>query len=210
MFVLLTLYTDICFQISTSVKKTNVYISLFLSFTVLLACQNARSENDTQIESSSDITNSTSATLRNYSPIFQAILKNDQGMARGVSIGDTLSLIKETTLPSETQPDNGLGYTEYFDNTDLNFADILYVRGNDDLVAEISIDIYIEKQSTVDSLFAEFQQYFEQKYGKGTPENKSVIWKLPDGKNMLILQNVSTKKDPGLKIVFSNLKKVIS
>lgn len=169
----------------------------------MIACQDPKRESDTQVNNLTDTPQQGGLSLKNYTPIFQSILKNEDGMARGVTIGDKFDAIQETTLPSETQPDNGRSYTEYFDNTDLNFADILYTKDSDNKVSEISIDVYIEKQVTVDSLISEFKSYFEKKYGKGVEQEKATTWDLSEGKNTLILQNVSTQKDPGFKIVFS-------
>ncbi|MFY7828075.1 MAG: hypothetical protein ACOVQ4_13185 [Flectobacillus sp.] len=184
-------------------KQILLCCSIFL-LSGLQACQEKKNKDQVQINSL-DATNRTqNSDLSNYSPIFQSILKSDAGMARGVSLGDNFEGIKETTLPSETQPDNGRSYTEYFDNTDLNFADILYSKDKANKVSEITIDVYIEKQPTVDSLYQEFKTFFSKKYGIGTDKPKATSWQLAEGKQFLILQNVSTQKDPGFKIIFAN------
>ncbi len=183
-------------------KKYNLYFLLL--FILLIACQDKKES--TQTETSSPVSSAagSSSALENYSSIFQAILKTDAGMARGVKIGDNIDTINETTLPSETPAENGKSFTEYFDDTDLNFADILYVRSEQNKVEAITIDVYIERQTAVDSLMTEFKSYFDTKYGKGTSTEKATTWQLADGKNNLLLQNVSTEKDPGLKIIFAN------
>lgn len=134
--------------------------------------------------------------------IFKQILKSDAGMARGVSIGDKINTIQETILPSETQPKNGKSFTAYFDGSDLNFSDILYTKDAENKVVAISIDIFIENKVKVNSLMNEFVGYFDKKYGKGKGITKMMTWQMPDG-NSLLVQNVSTEKDPGLKIVFA-------
>ena len=142
-------------------------------------------------------------SLENRSSTFQAILKTDAGMVRGLSIGDEMNSIVESAPLSETQPDNGKSYTEYFDDTDLNFADILYVNDSENKIGAISVDIFIEKQVAVDSLMNEFKGYFDKKYGQGKGISKMTVWKLAGTSNELMLQNVSTAKDPGLKIIFA-------
>jgi len=183
------------------VKKYNLYFLLL--FILLIACQDKKESTQTET-SSPESSLAGSSALENYSSIFQAILKTDAGMARGVKIGDNIDTINETTLPSETPAENGKSFTEYFDDTDLNFADILYVRSAQNKVEAITIDVYIERQTAVDSLMNEFKGYFDTKYGKGTSIEKATTWQLADGKNSLLLQNVSTEKDPGLKIIFAN------
>jgi hypothetical protein len=166
------------------------------------ACQEKKKPSRVEITTPSE-SKENNLSSDNYSVIFQAIMKSDKGMMRGVSIGDDIEKINETTLPSETPAENGRSFTEYFDDTDLNFADVLYLRSADNKVAAISVDVYIEGQTTVDNLMGEFKTYFSKKYGKGIEENKSILWKLADGENDLVLQNVSTDKDPGLKILFA-------
>lgn len=183
-------------------KKYNLYFLLL--FILLIACQDKKESTQTETSSPESSAAGSSSALENYSSIFQAILKTDAGMARGVKIGDNIDTINETTLPSETPAENGKSFTEYFDDTDLNFADILYVRSEQNKVEAITIDVYIERQTAVDSLMTEFKSYFDTKYGKGTSTEKATTWQLADGKNNLLLQNVSTEKDPGLKIIFAN------
>jgi hypothetical protein len=114
-----------------------------------------------------------------------------------------MNSIVESAPLSETQPDNGKSYTEYFDDTDLNFADILYVNDSENKIGAISVDVFIEKQASVDSLMNEFKGYFDKKYGQGKGISKMTVWKLAGTDNELLLQNVSTAKDPGLKIIFA-------
>jgi hypothetical protein len=184
------------------VKKYYVYLIALFIFITQMSCQDKKQTNETDTTVAKDSTQNVSS-LENYSSVFQAILKSDAGMARGVSIGDNIESIQETTLPAETQPEDGKGFTEYFDDTDLNFADITYLKDSENKVGAISVDIYIERQGAVDSLMNEFKGYFEKKYGQGKGISNMTTWKLPDSQNELLLQNVSTEKDPGLKIIFA-------
>ena len=166
-----------------------------------MSCQDKKQTTETTsvaVDSTSTI-----PSLENYSPAFIAILKTDAGMVRGLSIGDDMSSIVESAPLSETQPNNGKSYTEYFDDTDLNFADILYVNDSENKIGAISVDVFIEKQASVDSLMNEFKGYFDKKYGQGKGISKMTVWKLTGTDNELMLQNVSTAKDPGLKIIFA-------
>jgi hypothetical protein len=184
------------------VKKYYAYFCFLLLGSLLLACQDKSQSSEKETTQLPDSTH-TQSSLDSYSPIFKAILQSGAGMVRGVSIGDDANTIKETAVLAETQPENGKGFTEYFDDTDLNFADIAYLKDSEEKVAAISVDVYVERQTAVDSLMNEFRTYFDKKYGQGKGISKMSTWKLPDGQNQLILQNVSTAKDPGLKIVFA-------
>jgi hypothetical protein len=184
------------------VKKTYAYFALLILAFAQISCQDKKQTTESDATITTDSTSQIN-TLENYSPTFKAILKTDAGMVRGLSIGDEMNVIVESAPLSESQPDNGKSYTEYFDDTDLNFADILYVNDSDNKISAISVDIFIEKQAAVDSLMNEFKGYFDKKYGQGKGISKMTVWKLAGGNNELMLQNVSTAKDPGLKIIFA-------
>jgi hypothetical protein len=184
------------------VKKHYPYFALFLIFISEMSCQDKKQSSATEVIANTDSTSNISS-LDNYSPVFKAILKTDAGMVRGISVGDDFETIKETAPLSESQPDHGKSFTESFDDSGLNFADVLYVQTTDNKVGAISIDIFVEKQIAVDSLMNEFKGHFDSKYGTGKGISKMMVWKLPDGLNELKLQNVSTAKDPGLKIIIA-------
>ena len=183
-------------------KKKYAYFALLLSVLGQISCQDKKQTTDSGVLTSTDSTSQIN-NLESYSPTLIAILKTNAGMVRGLSIGDEMSAIVESAPLSETQPDNGKSYTEYFDDTDLNFADILYVNGSDNKIEAISVDIFIEKQVAVDSLMSELKGYFDKKYGQGKGISKMTVWQLAGGNNELMLQNVSTAKDPGWKIIFA-------
>ncbi len=182
-------------------KNSYAYFALLLLVISQMSCQDKKQS----FETTSVAVDSTLkvASLENHSSTLQAILKTDAGMVRGLSIGDEMNSIVESAPLSETQPDNGKSYTEYFDDTDLNFADILYVNDSENKIGAISVDIFIEKQVAVDSLMNEFKGYFDKKYGQGKGISKMTVWKLAGTNDELMLQNVSTAKDPGLKIIFA-------
>jgi hypothetical protein len=184
------------------VKKTYAYFALLLLAFAQISCQDKKQTTESDATIAPDSTSQVN-TLENYSPTFKAILKTDAGMVRGLSIGDEMSAIVESAPLSESQPTDGKSYTEYFDDTDLNFADVLYVNDSENKISAISIDIFIEKQVEVDSLMSEFKGYFNKKYGQGKGISKMTVWKLAGGNHELMLQNVSTAKDPGLKIIFA-------
>ena len=181
----------------------NIYVAFALIFVsvFIISCKDRKQASHIETTAPAD-SSIQQVSIENYSLIFKQILKSNAGMARGVSIGDKIKTLQETILPSETQPQNGKSFTIYFDGSDLNFADILYEKDTENKVGAISIDIFIENKMEVDSLMKEFLEYFDKKYGKGKGISKMMTWQMPDGNNLLV-QNVSTEKDPGLKVVFA-------
>ena len=182
-------------------KKYYVYLTFIFASLILVSCGDKKQESQTETTAPAD-SSIQKISIENYSIIFKQILKSDAGMARGVSIGDKIETLQETILPSETQPENGKSFTVYFDGSDLNFADILYIKNTENKVEAIAIDIFIENKVEVDSLMKEFLDFFDKKYGRGKGISKMMTWRMPDGNNLMV-QDVSTEKDPGLKIIFA-------
>ena len=182
-------------------KKYYVYLTFIFASLILVSCGDKKQESQTETTAPAD-SSIRKVSIENYSMIFKQILKSDAGMARGVSIGDKIETLQETILPSETQPENGKSFTVYFDGSDLNFADILYIKNTENKVEAIAIDIFIENKVEVDSLMKEFLDFFDKKYGRGKGISKMMTWRMPDGNNLMV-QDVSTEKDPGLKIIFA-------
>ena len=182
-------------------KKYYVYLTFIFTSLILVSCGDKKQESQIETTALAD-SSIRKVSIENYSMIFKQILKSDAGMARGVSIGDKIETLQETVLPSETQPNNGKSFTVYFDGSDLNFADILYVKNTENKVEAIAIDIFIENKVEVDGLMKEFVDFFNKKYGTGKGISKMMTWQMPDGNNLMV-QDVSTEKDLGLKIVFA-------
>ena len=107
----------------------NIYVAFALIFVsvFIISCKDRKQASHIETTAPAD-SSIQQVSIENYSLIFKQILKSDAGMARGVSIGDKIKTLQETILPSETQPQNGKSFTIYFDGSDLNFADILYVK----------------------------------------------------------------------------------
>jgi hypothetical protein len=183
------------------VKKYYFVLTLIVASSLLIACGDKKQASQTEISAPVD-SSIKRVAIENYSMIFKQIMKSDAGMARGVSIGDKIETLQETILPSESQPENGKSFTVYFDGSDLNFADIIYAKNAENNIGAISIDIFIENKTEVDSLMKEFIDFFDKKYGQGKGISKMMTWQMPDGNNLMV-QDVSTEKDPGLKIVFA-------
>ncbi|MDZ7899732.1 MAG: hypothetical protein U5N85_17125 [Arcicella sp.] len=182
-------------------KKYYVVLAIVITSSLLITCGHKKQESQTETSAPAD-SSVKRVSIENYSMIFKQIMKSDAGMARGVSIGDKIETLQETILPSEIQPESGKSFTAYFDGSDLNFADIIYSNNAENNISAISIDIFIENKTEVDSLMNEFVDFFDKKYGKGKGISKMKTWQISDGNNLMV-QDVSTEKDPGLKIIFA-------
>ncbi|MEY2793155.1 MAG: hypothetical protein RJA76_1147 [Bacteroidota bacterium] len=135
------------------------------------------------------------------SPIAQKIIGTHEGIVRGKVWGQDMESINEPLEKSENQPSNGVSFTQYLDNTDLNFVDISYLGENGKL-SDIIFDIFLEDSNEVGKLKQELRGFLKVKFGEPRISNNKETWKYE--KSRIILEDVSTSKDPGLQMVFRN------
>ncbi len=139
--------------------------------------------------------NSASTTL-------QKITLSDTAIVRNIHWNQSLESIKETIELSETQPANGRSYSLYLDDSDLNFVDIVYQTNAQNQLIKIDFDIYVEDRTEVATLMDEFEKYFQIKYGSKTLNGGKSSW-LAKNNTRIQLEDVSTSKDPGIKLMYS-------
>jgi hypothetical protein len=120
---------------------------------------------------------------------------------RNATWGQDLATLKDTLELAETQPEIGNSYTLYFDDTDLNFSDITYIPNGQNKLQEIDFDIFVESSKDVQPLIDQWKSYLDIKFGPSEAKGKLISW--AKSKNTrILLENVSTPKDPGIKISF--------
>ncbi|MDF0694730.1 hypothetical protein [Aquirufa ecclesiirivi] len=136
-------------------------------------------------------------------PLLQRITLGSAGVIRNVSWGQDMSTIAEKVELSETQPSVGKSYTQFFDDTDLNFVDITYLPDENNQVKGILLNIFLEEQDEVLDLTANFKEYLGNIYGNGRGNAKKIVWK--NENTQVILEDVGTPKDPGIQLVFSKI-----
>jgi len=131
------------------------------------------------------------------------ITSSDSLVIRNTQWGVTLDEIKEKIELSESQPDHGKSYSLYFDDSDLNFVDISYIPNKEGKLSEIDLDIYVEEMPQVGQLRQSLSSYFNVKFGPSVTKGNKTIWN--QNKNTQVeLQDVSTSKDPGIKVILKS------
>ena len=142
-----------------------------------------------------------SNTWEQSGDMVQKITISPKGVIRNNEWGIPIDSLQEKLELAENQPANGKSYTLYFDNSDLNFTDISYLSDNQQKLKEIDFDIFVETKPQVEELKEKFTNYLQVKFGASKTEGNKIIWE-KDKKTLVILQDVSTVKDPGIKLVF--------
>lgn len=133
---------------------------------------------------------------------FQKITLSDTAVVRNIRWLQSLSSLNENIELSESQPTHGKSYSLYLDDSDLNFVDIVYLTNNQNQIVQVVIDIYVEDKVEANKLLAEFEEYFTIKFGPKTTVEKGSTWSSKD-KTSIQIENVSTPKDPGIKLTYS-------
>ena len=167
----------------------------------LMSCSNTSEKvnSDTEIKLSAGDLKLRDAWEK-LSPTSQKILGSFVGIIRDKNWGESLNKITENLEKSETQPNEGVSYSLYFDETDLNFVDISYI-GQSGKLNQIIFDIYLEEPSEVQKIKDEFITFLTCKYGQNEKKDLELIWD-KNQKTRIQLTDMSTEKDPGLKLEF--------
>lgn len=135
------------------------------------------------------------------SPMAQKILGSYKGIIRDKSWGQQIETIQESLEKSENQPDNGVSFTNYLDDSDLNFVDISYT-GKEGRLNAIKFDVFLEEKAEVSSLKTELVTFLNKKFSKPKDINAlKTSWSYE--KTQIVLEDVSTSKDPGLQLIFT-------
>ena len=135
----------------------------------------------------------------------QKLTLSPDKVVRNAIWGQDLGSVNDSLELAESQPEKGKSYTLYFDDTDLNFSDISYLPNEQNKLEEIIFDIFVESSEDVQPLIDQWKKYLDAKFGPSETKGKSILW--TKNKNTRInLENVSTSKDPGIKISFQASK----
>lgn len=169
-------------------------LAIFILFT---SCNNEKKNENKGSDSSEAIKTS----WEESGEWVQKLSMSPLNIIRNATWGQDFSAIKDTLELAETQPEKGKSYTLYFDDTDLNFSDITYIPNEQNKIEEITFDIFVDSGEDVQPLIDQWKGYLDVKFGPSEVKDKQILW--TKNKNTRIqLENVSTPKDPGIKISF--------
>lgn len=176
-------------------------ILVFTSTLVFFSCNSTQENGKNGTSNTSEIDQITLNAWEKSGDLVQKITLSSKGVIRNKEWGISIDSLQEKLELAENQPANGKSYTLYFDDSDLNFTDISYLSDDQQKLTEIDFDIFVETKSQVDDLKEKFTTYLQVKFGASKTEGNKIIWE-KDKNTEVILQDVSTGKDPGIKLVF--------
>ena len=176
------------------------FLSLFISgalVIILHSCSQEKQAENKDIQHTEAVAAAWSAS----GEWVQKLTVSPTNIVRNTSWGQDFSSINDSLELAESQPEKGKSFTLYFDDTDLNFSDITYIPNDQNKLQEITFDIFVDSAEDVQPLIDQWKGYLEVKFGPSETKGTQVLW--TKNKNTRIqLENVSTPKDPGIKISF--------
>ena len=176
-------------------------ILILTSTLVFFSCNSSQEKGKEGASSTSEIEQRVLNAWEQSGDMVQKITISPKGVIRDKEWGISIDSLQEKLELAENQPANGKSYTLYFDNSDLNFTDISYLSDNQQKLTEIDFDIFVETKPQVEELKEKFTNYLQVKFGASKIEGNKIIWE-KDVNTLVTLQDVSTLKDPGIKLVF--------
>jgi hypothetical protein len=174
-----------------------IFVFASLGF-YLLSCNQEKQSDNKESAQSEAIT----AAWENSGEWVQKLTLSPAKIIRNTSWGQDFSTLNDTLELAESQPDKGKSYTVYFDDTDLNFSDITYIPNEQNKLEEIDFDIFVEASADVQPLMDHWKIYLDAKFGPSEIKGKEINW-TKNNNTRIHLENVSTPKDPGIKISFT-------
>ena len=188
------------FRLTHMTAKSIVLI--LTSTLVFFSCNSSQEKGKEGASNTFEIEQSVLNAWEQSGDMVQKITLSPKGVVRDKEWGISIDSLQEKLELAENQPANGKSYTLYFDNSDLNFTDISYLSDNQQKLTEVDFDIFVETKSQVEELKEKFTNYLQVKFGASKIEGNKIIWE-KDVNTQVTLQDVSTLKDPGIKLVFS-------
>lgn len=177
-------------------------VLILTSTLVFFSCNSSQENGKEGASNTSEIDQRVLNAWEQSGDLVQKITLSSKGVVRNQVWGISIDSLQEKLELAENQLASGKSYTLYFDDSDLNFTDISYLGDDQQKLTEIDFDIFVETKSQVEELKAKFTTYLQVKFGAYKTEGTKIIWE-KDKNTMVILQDVSTVKDPGIKLVFS-------
>jgi hypothetical protein len=176
------------------------FLSLFISGTLFITLDSCSQEKQADNKDSQQAEAVVAAWSVSGEWVQKLSLSPDK-VIRNATWGQDITSLKDTLELAETQPEKGKSYTVYFDDTDLNFSDITYLPNEQNKLQEINFDIFVDSAEDVQPLMDQWKGYLEVKFGPSETKGNQLLW-TKNKNTRIILENVSTPKDPGIKISF--------
>jgi len=146
--------------------------------------------------------------LGTYSEGFQHIVKTSDGVFRGVSFGMSVPEVKKVEEKTKLQEEQNNQLDYMVDFAELEEAEVNYFFNEYNRVNSIEVNIYPKSKGSQDTIFSEFERYFENRFGKATKNEELVKnWEEKGDNIFILMEKKDTEKVHDINIRFSSLTK---
>ena len=184
-------------------NKQIVSFLALLFFSSAIICLESCNQDKQSENTDSAQTETITAAWEDSGDWVQKLSLSPNKIIRNTTWGQDFNSIQDSLDLAEAQPVKGKSYTLYFDESDLNFSDITYIPNDQNKLQEITFDIFVDASEDVQPLIEKWKSYLDAKFSASEVNGKKILW--TKNKNTRIeLENVSTPKDPGIKISFQS------
>ncbi len=181
-------------------KQIVSLLPIFIFFTAMICLESCSQDKQSENADSAQ-TETITAAWEDSGDWVQKLSLSPNKIIRNTTWGQDFNSIQDSLDLAEAQPVKGKSYTLYFDESDLNFSDITYIPNDQNKLQEITFDIFVDASEDVQPLIEKWKSYLDAKFSASEVNGKKILW--TKNKNTRIeLENVSTPKDPGIKISF--------
>lgn len=122
-----------------------------------------------------------------YGPVFSAVMRTDNGIFRGLNLGDKFELVQSTEAGKSIESDSSyLYYENKIDTTDQPSSNIgsfnITYNFDETGLSEIQSDIFIKNADKADEVFSKFKSYFDHLYGESESHKGFNVWSVKSEK----------------------------
>lgn len=193
----------VCFH-SIHFFQKNMKIYYFVLTLFIIACSNPKKTETVEVLNPPS---PQTATSSNVQKLLRTIMGTGEGLLRGIQFGDAIADVKKKEKAELFEEvEDHIGYS--FDTDNLETVDILYEKDKQNRVSGIELDIYMNTDSSNDSLKNELTKQFTTRYGNPLSNTEIPTWEIkPNGK--VSIKVVKNKLDRGLEVRYTQSQKVL-
>lgn len=189
-------------------KYFKIFILIPFIILGLISCNNETETRQPTVIVEDSIAEASGVPLEDFSPALRNLMKTNEGVFRGTSFGMPMDRVKklEDTTKIEEQTSDHLDFI--FNYQELETAEVRYIFNTARQLSKVEINIYPKSKGSQDSLFTELRNYYNIKFGEGTPVGANALkWEDKKTDVHIMMEKKDTQKVHDINITISSLIK---
>ncbi|MBL7883792.1 MAG: hypothetical protein JNL69_06965 [Bacteroidia bacterium] len=129
--------------------------------------------------------------LASYGPIFENVMISENGVFRGLSLGNSIDTVLSIEKSTAMEADEGYLYYEFSVDSSASY-NIAYTFDEIGL-SEIQSDIFINQSEQTEEVYNAFKSYFDKHYGTSQDHQGFAVWSVSSKKYGTVRINLSNE-----------------